>query len=250
MLAGVRVAVLRWMDRSVRARLFREVVARKGAFPAGSRTCWEGAQVWLDAVVELVAAQPWQPRRRDTWIAAAELLADSARVGMRPLTEASHEQLAEQLGVSERYVHTITRWFCEHGLLGQLLSGTRFAPLEIPEGETPEETRARLARAEAARLGQGVRALVQARAELAAVRDGRPVPATDLAPYREYHAAQHDGPTPLKNLASVYELRIPTEDTEEYPPLNRRHGRPQWPPLTRPASTEQTPTPPNLPIPL
>ncbi|MCG8918265.1 hypothetical protein L6E12_21000 [Actinokineospora sp. PR83] len=210
--SGVRWCRLRWMHRSVRVRLAREVLARE--MPANTRTCWEGGRVWLDEVGVRVDGQRWQRRRKDTWTAVAVLLAESVRPGLRPLTEISHKALAVAVGVSERYVTDIMGWFCEQGLLGKLLTGTQFPRLETPEGETAAERAGRLARrraAEAARRARRTLALAQARAELDALREGKPVPAADLDPYREFRAVQDgadEGPD-LIALASVYELRLP-----------------------------------------
>ncbi|MEU3625665.1 hypothetical protein BS329_38830 [Amycolatopsis coloradensis] len=225
MTLGVRWTKLRWMPRSIRMRLFREIVGRRDTMPSGARTCWEGATVWLDEVHALIDAQPWQQRRRDTWTAVAQLLAESTRDGMRPLTEISHEAIATALDVSDRYVHTITRWLIERRLLGQLLSGTRFPRMDIPQDETRAEHRARLARekaAEQARRRQREHAFAQARAELDAVRDGLPVPPSELDPYREFRAAQQGNAEPptLINLASVYELRLPDDTPPPPEPTN------------------------------
>lgn len=212
MRSGVRWVKLRWMHRAVRVRLFREVLASR--MPENTRACWEGGAVWLDEARDRIDAQQWQQRRKDTWFSVGVLLAESVRPGMRPLTEISHEAIARAINKSDRYVTDIMRWYCDQGLLGKLLGGTRFPRMEIPEDETPQERADRLARAEAAetaRQEQRRHARAQVQAQLDAAREGRPAPPTELEPYRGFRAAQHgeDEAADMEKLASVYELRLP-----------------------------------------
>jgi hypothetical protein len=222
--SGVRWIKLRWMHRRDRMRMWREVQAAE--MPECTRACWEGGQVWLDEVRCRVDAQRWQQRRKDTWFSAGLLLAESVRPGMRPLTEISHKAIAAAIGVDPCYVTRIIRWYREQGLLGKILGGTRFLPLPVPEDETTEEYAARLAQAEAARQARRERrrlALDQARAELAARSSGQPIPPTELRPWREFRAEQHDDHSRdsedhLAALASVYELRLPIPPPPATPP--------------------------------
>lgn len=217
--SGVRWTVLRWLHRSCRIRLWRQV--RAAVMPVGTRTCWEGPEVWLHEVHARIDAQPWRDCRKDTWRAGVEALAASVRRDARPLTEITQETMAAAINRSDRHVRNILTWLCEEGLLGRILSGTRMPRLVVPEGESPAEAAARRAQereVEHARRALRASAIAHARAELDAVRTGTPAPPppADLDAYREL-VQQDEGGQPLVSIASVYELRVPSAETAILP---------------------------------
>lgn len=222
--AGVRHALLRWIPRSMQLALWQEI--SNYVRPTSTRACWEGSAVWMAEVVLRVSMQDWYDCRKKTAIECAETLAASCLQGHRPLTRIVQEEIAREIGRTDRTVRTVLRWLQDEGLLGRVLRGTRTRRLAIPHGETDAEREARLAREadeQALRRRRREAARAHARAEIEALHAGRTPPVPDpFAAGGNEDVSETEPGDGLLRIGSVYELLIPTEP--EPAPLHRPGG--------------------------
>lgn len=238
--SGVRWQLLRWIPRAIRVQMAQWVSTREPQ--PDTRAAWEGAEVWLAEVRLHILCQPWRQRRKRTYERVAAAYALSCPYGRRPLTRVTQEQAAAQVGITDRHVRNVLKWFRQRGLLAEVMPGCCLPMLAVPEDETSEEAAERAVREAEAREARQAHQTAEdarraagrahARAELDALRTGQPIPAapTEVEPFRAPREDQDDTEQrPLLHIAAVYELRLPVDPAE----------LPQHHPLAGPAKAAQ-----------
>jgi hypothetical protein len=213
---GVRWDVLRWIPRVVhrlvgKGQVFgttaglvgwqQQLVQRQP--PPNTRACVEGREVWLDAVEEALAGQPWQARRLAKYRAVAAKIAAACPREGGAITRngCTYPELAAAAKCDKGHLTSIVRWFEAAGLLFVVVPGKHMPMLPVPREESPAEAHAR--KVHQAALEERARARQQL---------GLDAPVVDLAEVRDAlgpapkRTAQG---TPVIPIAQVYQLRVP-----------------------------------------